>query len=207
LAAAYAAQAKAAASVGSCCKRHYICCCTSSCACQMLFISAAPPAKPGSLPPLFASYRSWRLRALAIWIAAAAKAVPSALINRHVVCRPLLLLLQVPHEGPMCDLLWSDPDDRGGWGISPRGAGYTFGQVWQHSSTTTSCRSSSTWCGGSASVWCAGSATGRVGTRVAEARCCILVDCSAGAADERVLLDCSKTSASVALTCTIGRVV
>ena len=28
----------------------------------------------------------------------------------------------------MCDLLWSDPDDRFGWGISPRGAGYTFGQ-------------------------------------------------------------------------------
>jgi diadenosine tetraphosphatase ApaH/serine/threonine PP2A family protein phosphatase len=36
---------------------------------------------------------------------------------------------EVPHEGPMCDLLWSDPDDRCGWGISPRGAGYTFGQV------------------------------------------------------------------------------
>ena len=35
---------------------------------------------------------------------------------------------EVPHEGPMCDLLWSDPDERGGWGISPRGAGYTFGQ-------------------------------------------------------------------------------
>lgn len=34
----------------------------------------------------------------------------------------------MPHEGPMCDLLWSDPDDRCGWGISPRGAGYTFGQ-------------------------------------------------------------------------------
>lgn len=33
-----------------------------------------------------------------------------------------------PHEGPMCDLLWSDPDDRYGWGISPRGAGYTFGK-------------------------------------------------------------------------------
>ncbi|KAK7281045.1 hypothetical protein RIF29_08693 [Crotalaria pallida] len=31
-------------------------------------------------------------------------------------------------KGPMCDLLWSDPDDRCGWGISPRGAGYTFGQ-------------------------------------------------------------------------------
>ena len=28
----------------------------------------------------------------------------------------------------MCDLLWSHPDDHGGWGISPRGAGYTFGQ-------------------------------------------------------------------------------
>ncbi|GLA62051.1 serine/threonine-protein phosphatase PP2A catalytic subunit [Aspergillus tubingensis] len=33
-----------------------------------------------------------------------------------------------PHDGPMCDLLWSDPDVRYGWGISPRGAGYTFGQ-------------------------------------------------------------------------------
>ncbi|KRX02521.1 hypothetical protein PPERSA_11861 [Pseudocohnilembus persalinus] len=31
-------------------------------------------------------------------------------------------------EGGMCDLLWSDPDDRIGWGLSPRGAGYTFGQ-------------------------------------------------------------------------------
>lgn len=28
----------------------------------------------------------------------------------------------------MCDLLWSDPDDRSGWGMNPRGAGYTFGQ-------------------------------------------------------------------------------
>jgi len=35
---------------------------------------------------------------------------------------------EVPHEGPMCDLLWSDPDERVGWGMSPRGAGYTFGQ-------------------------------------------------------------------------------
>jgi diadenosine tetraphosphatase ApaH/serine/threonine PP2A family protein phosphatase len=30
---------------------------------------------------------------------------------------------EVPHEGAMCDLLWSDPDDRQGWGVSPRGAG------------------------------------------------------------------------------------
>ncbi|GKD20028.1 serine/threonine-protein phosphatase PP2A-2 catalytic subunit-like protein isoform X2, partial [Tanacetum coccineum] len=35
---------------------------------------------------------------------------------------------EVPHEGLMCDLLWSDPDDRCDWGISLRGAGYTFGQ-------------------------------------------------------------------------------
>ena len=28
----------------------------------------------------------------------------------------------------MCDFVWSDPDDRLGWGISPRGAGYTFGE-------------------------------------------------------------------------------
>ena len=42
--------------------------------------------------------------------------------------RALDRVQEVPHEGPMCDLLWSDPDDRTGWGISPRGAGYTFGQ-------------------------------------------------------------------------------
>lgn len=27
----------------------------------------------------------------------------------------------------MCDLLWSDPDDRCGFNVSPRGAGFTFG--------------------------------------------------------------------------------
>ena len=41
--------------------------------------------------------------------------------------RELDRIQEVPHEGAMCDLLWSDPDDRQGWGISPRGAGYTFG--------------------------------------------------------------------------------
>ncbi|CAI2375729.1 unnamed protein product [Moneuplotes crassus] len=43
---------------------------------------------------------------------------------------------ETPHEGPMTDLLWSDPDDRCGWGISIRGAGYHFGQdiseQWNH---------------------------------------------------------------------------
>ena len=42
--------------------------------------------------------------------------------------RDLDRVQEVPHEGPMCDLLWSDPDEKAGWGISPRGAGYTFGQ-------------------------------------------------------------------------------
>lgn len=35
---------------------------------------------------------------------------------------------EVPHDGAMCDLLWSDPEDIvDGWGMSPRGAGYLFG--------------------------------------------------------------------------------
>ncbi|KAL6781519.1 hypothetical protein ACKKBG_A11495 [Auxenochlorella protothecoides x Auxenochlorella symbiontica] len=35
---------------------------------------------------------------------------------------------EVPHEGPMCDLLWSDPEEGvDGWGLSPRGAGFLFG--------------------------------------------------------------------------------
>lgn len=35
--------------------------------------------------------------------------------------------MEVPHEGAMCDLMWSDPEEMEGWGLSPRGAGYLFG--------------------------------------------------------------------------------
>lgn len=34
---------------------------------------------------------------------------------------------EVPHDGAMCDLMWSDPEEIQGWGLSPRGAGYLFG--------------------------------------------------------------------------------
>jgi serine/threonine-protein phosphatase 2A catalytic subunit len=34
---------------------------------------------------------------------------------------------EVPTDGPMCDLLWSDPQDFNGWVTSFRGAGYNFG--------------------------------------------------------------------------------
>lgn len=39
-----------------------------------------------------------------------------------------LSVAEIPHEGPMADLVWSDPDpDKEEFAISPRGAGYTFG--------------------------------------------------------------------------------
>lgn len=38
-----------------------------------------------------------------------------------------------PTQPRRCDLLWSDPDDRCGWGISPRGA--RFESSWKHAWT------------------------------------------------------------------------
>jgi len=36
--------------------------------------------------------------------------------------------VEIPHEGALCDLMWSDPDDNvEAWGISPCGAGPLFG--------------------------------------------------------------------------------
>lgn len=67
----------------------------------------------------------------------------AAMIERQILClhgglspsidhinaiNDIKRIQEVPHEGAMCDLLWSDPDDnRPSWGPSPRGAGYTFG--------------------------------------------------------------------------------
>ncbi|GAB5031205.1 phytochrome-associated serine threonine protein phosphatase [Nannochloropsis oceanica] len=35
---------------------------------------------------------------------------------------------EIPHDGPFCDMMWSDPEDIiDPWVISPRGAGYLFG--------------------------------------------------------------------------------
>ncbi|KAM7541602.1 hypothetical protein Aperf_G00000026900 [Anoplocephala perfoliata] len=36
--------------------------------------------------------------------------------------------VEVPHSGPLCDLLWSDPENVSTWTVSPRGAGFLFGE-------------------------------------------------------------------------------
>ena len=31
--------------------------------------------------------------------------------------------VEIPHEGPFCDIMWSDPEDIDNWSLSNRGAG------------------------------------------------------------------------------------
>mmetsp|Transcript_9308 Transcript_9308/g.26617 ORF Transcript_9308/g.26617 Transcript_9308/m.26617 type:complete len:306 (-) Transcript_9308:320-1237(-) len=67
----------------------------------------------------------------------------SALIDGRVLCvhgglspdirtldqiRTIERIQEIPHEGPFCDLMWSDPEDIEAWNISPRGAGWLFGR-------------------------------------------------------------------------------
>lgn len=50
-------------------------------------------------------------------------------LNTLDLVRQLDRIQEVPHDGAMCDLVWSDPDDEvEGWGPSPRGAGFIFGK-------------------------------------------------------------------------------
>jgi diadenosine tetraphosphatase ApaH/serine/threonine PP2A family protein phosphatase len=51
----------------------------------------------------------------------------SPLLNTVDKIRLLDREQEVPQEGAMCDLLWSDPDEIDGWGLSPRRAGFLFG--------------------------------------------------------------------------------
>jgi serine/threonine-protein phosphatase PP1-1 len=39
---------------------------------------------------------------------------------------------EIPHEGAFCDLVWSDPEDVETWAVSPRGAGWLFGDRVSH---------------------------------------------------------------------------
>lgn len=69
-----------------------------------------------------------------------AAVIDNAIFAIHGGLSPLIVSLdqirvldrfqEIPHEGPLTDLLWSDPDpDKPGWNASQRGAGYLFGST------------------------------------------------------------------------------
>ena len=49
--------------------------------------------------------------------------------NNNIIdeIRKFVRFSDIPRNGLSCDMLWSDPEDRNGWGINSRGAGYTWG--------------------------------------------------------------------------------
>jgi serine/threonine-protein phosphatase 4 catalytic subunit len=86
----------------------------------------------------FSSVAVWRLCTEIFDLLALAAIVGGTLFAVHGGLSPSITTLdeirnidrkqEVPHDGGMCDLLWSDPDeDTGLWGVSQRGAGYLFG--------------------------------------------------------------------------------
>ncbi|KAJ3449353.1 serine/threonine-protein phosphatase pp2a-related [Anaeramoeba flamelloides] len=44
----------------------------------------------------------------------------SPTINRITEIESLNRFEEIPSDGPLCDLMWSDPDEKDGWGMSPR---------------------------------------------------------------------------------------
>jgi len=42
--------------------------------------------------------------------------------------RTIQRVQEIPHEGAFGDLVWSDPEDIDSWTVSPRGAGWLFGE-------------------------------------------------------------------------------
>ena len=52
----------------------------------------------------------------------------SPTIDKLDTIRSLNRIMEVPIDGPMCDLLWSDPFENAGWAKSFRGAGFNFGE-------------------------------------------------------------------------------
>ncbi len=48
-------------------------------------------------------------------------------VSRPIQIRTIERVCEIPHEGPFCDLMWSDPEETETWAVSPRGAGWLFG--------------------------------------------------------------------------------